>query len=348
MPLNTAVANGKGILVMSLDFELYWGMRDLEPLRESRVRLSNAGAAVRAILNLFKTFEIHSTWATVGFLFLENREELIQTSPGVRPDYSQRSLSPYQDIGTIGENELEEPSCYAPSLVEEIRNTPYQEIGTHTFSHYYCLEDGQTREAFQSDLKAAVAAADRRGVKLRSIVFPRNQVNTYYLETCAAAGISAYRGAGSHWMYRTRKRSDETLFRRVSRVLNAYLNIGGYNSVPMETITRQRAPFNIPGTMHLRPPLMTIRPFQRLALNRVYKGLDFASQRGHMYHLWFHPEDFSNDLQTKVDILAKVLDRFATLRARNRMDSMNMGELADRLCTDTAIDKRSYLASNLS
>lgn len=338
---HTSVVNSKGILVTSLDFELYWGMRDLESLRESRIRLANARSAVRSILHLFKTFEIHSTWATVGFLFLKNREELIQTSPAVRPNYNARFLSPYADIEAIGENEQDEPVCYAPSLVEEIRNTPYQEIGTHTFSHYYCLEDGQTLAAFQNDLTAAVAAAKRRGLKMHSIVFPRNQVNSNYLDACAEAGILSYRGAGSHWMYRTRKRSDETFLRRASRILNAYLNLGGHNSIPMETIARQDAPFNFPGTWHLRPPLMTIRPFERLALRRVYKGMDFAARRGHMYHLWFHPEDFANNSQKKLDILAKVLEHFAALRVRNRMDSLNMGDLAGRLVTGETVNKGS-------
>jgi 5-carboxymethyl-2-hydroxymuconic-semialdehyde dehydrogenase len=35
----------------------------------------------------------------------------------------------------------------------------HQEIATHTFCHYYCLEDGQTAAAFAADLAAAVAAA---------------------------------------------------------------------------------------------------------------------------------------------------------------------------------------------
>jgi hypothetical protein len=340
--------NDKGILITSLDFELYWGMRDLETLKDTRTRLSNVRSAVRSILTLFKTFEIHSTWATVGFLFLRNLEELIRTSPRIRPNYRLHSLSPYADLETIGENELDEPCCYAASLLEEIRNVNHQEIGTHTFSHYYCLEDGQTSVAFQSDLKAAVGAANQRGIMLRSIVFPRNQVNPNYLDFCAAEGILCYRGAGSHWMYRTRKRSEETLLRRVSRVLNSYVNIGGHNSTSMETIARQSLPFNFPGTMHLRPSLMTIRPFEKLAVHRIHKGLDSAAKRAHVYHLWFHPEDFSNNLEKKISTLARILERFAILRSQRRMESMNMGELANCLSNRLASDRNSRECCNFS
>jgi hypothetical protein len=69
--------------------------------------------------------------------------------------------------------------------------------------------------------------------------------------------------------------------------------------------------------------------------------MDFAARRGHMYHLWFHPEDFVNNSQKKLDILTKVLEHFAGLRARYRMDSLNMSELAGRLSARATVDKGS-------
>ena len=79
---------------------------------------------------------------------------------------------------TTGDNEDDDPMHYASSLIARIAKTPKQEIATHTFSHYYCQEPGETREAFAADIASAMAIARRYGFDIRSIVFPRNQFRT--------------------------------------------------------------------------------------------------------------------------------------------------------------------------
>ena len=54
-----------------------------------------------------------------------------------------------------------DPEHLAGSLVELIARSAGQEVGSHTFSHYYCLEAGQNGETFRSDLAAAQAIANR-------------------------------------------------------------------------------------------------------------------------------------------------------------------------------------------
>ncbi len=130
------------------------------------------------MLDLFEEFGIAATWATVGFLFAASCQELESFYPAVRPEYENPVLSPYQE--PLGDGEEDDPFHFAPSLIEVICKRPRQEIGTHTFSHYYCLERGQTRAAFRADLKSAVAVARKYGFLLRSIVFPRNQSNPDY------------------------------------------------------------------------------------------------------------------------------------------------------------------------
>jgi len=324
-------SRNKAIFMVSLDFEGYWGTRDIESLDDCRRRIANLESVVTSLLKTLQEHEIHATWASVGFLFSQNREELLELLPAVRPDYASAVLSPYRDLGLIGANEDVEPCCYAASSICEIAKTRFQELGTHTFSHYYCLEDGQTAESFRSDLDAACKAAERSDIQLRSIVFPRNQVNADYLSYCRERGILCYRGAGSSWMYTTRRRSDETFMRRASRILNAYVKISGHHSVPMYTIERQSRPFDFPGTTHLRPSLMMEQPLRSLALNRIYEGLNYAAENGHLYHLWFHPEDFAGNLDRKIEILNRVLEHYSKLRVSRQMKSLNMGELAQDL-----------------
>ena len=77
---------GYGALVISLDFELHWGVRDkCAPDGSYRENLLGARKAVPAMLDLFEEFDIAATWATVGFLFAESRQEREAFSPNARP-----------------------------------------------------------------------------------------------------------------------------------------------------------------------------------------------------------------------------------------------------------------------
>jgi len=75
--LNNDELTRKGILIVSLDFELYWGVRDIYSLDQTRAKLLAARSAIPALLDLFVEYGVHATWATVGMLFAETREELV-------------------------------------------------------------------------------------------------------------------------------------------------------------------------------------------------------------------------------------------------------------------------------
>ena len=66
---------GFGALVISLDFELHWGVRDKRPVDGPyRENLLGAREAIPRMLDLFEEFGVAATWATVGFLFAKNRD----------------------------------------------------------------------------------------------------------------------------------------------------------------------------------------------------------------------------------------------------------------------------------
>src|SRR6201984_2963110 len=90
-----------GALVISLDFELHWGVRDSSPLdgRDQAPPLS-ARRIVPRMLDLFEEFSIHATWATVGLLFAQSRTEVEAFKPTRRPKYQDGRLDPYQE--TLG------------------------------------------------------------------------------------------------------------------------------------------------------------------------------------------------------------------------------------------------------
>src|SRR5260370_28124836 len=85
-----------GALVISLDFELHWGVRDkCAPEGPYRENLLGARKAIPQILDLFEEFDIAATWATVGFLFDESRQAREQSSPAGRPHHAHKPLRPY-------------------------------------------------------------------------------------------------------------------------------------------------------------------------------------------------------------------------------------------------------------
>jgi peptidoglycan/xylan/chitin deacetylase (PgdA/CDA1 family) len=148
--------------------------------------------AIPAMLNLFREYEIHATWATVGLLFFSNKEDMVRGCPQVRPAYENSRLSPYTNVQSVGADESQDPYHFGHSLIQMVRGCSGQEIGSHTFSHYYCLEPGQTEAAFRADLEAAKRAANALALEGESLVTRAHRLldsyanisghNTYALE----------------------------------------------------------------------------------------------------------------------------------------------------------------------
>ena len=259
-------------------------------MEDHRGALLQARQEIPALLDLFEEFHIHATWAVVGFLFFSTRAALLEALPSVQPAYDQPHLSPYPELHALGADEDEDPCHFAPSLIELIRDTPHQEIGTHTFSHYYCRAPGHTREAFKADLDAAMAAAKMVGLTVRSIVFPRNQVEARYLPLLSEVGITAYRGGGPPWFYAPGPKGPlrRGLY-RLWRLVDSY--VPTYHHAPYpEHQAGAAPPFNVRASRPLRPPSPRGGLADRMQLRRVKQEMTRAARTRQVYHLWWHPE----------------------------------------------------------
>ena len=60
-----------GKFVISLDFELIWGVRDKRTIQSYGENLRGVHQAIPRLLNLFDQYKIKGTFATVGFLFFD-------------------------------------------------------------------------------------------------------------------------------------------------------------------------------------------------------------------------------------------------------------------------------------
>jgi peptidoglycan/xylan/chitin deacetylase (PgdA/CDA1 family) len=320
----------RGTFVISLDLELYWGMRDVISLGDYQQRLAGVRQAVLAILDLFERYEVNATWATVGFLYYDDVEQLKQNIPQEIPSYKQSNLNPYQYVATL-ERERHQQLHFCPDVIELIKQYPGQEIGTHTFSHYYCLETGQTQEQFKADLRAAIAIAKKANLDTKSLVFPRNQYNPAYLEAIAECGINCYRGNETNFIYSGEKGNGDD--KRIFRLLDNYLNLTGQNCYSWSDLSSSY-PINIPSSRFLRPYSAKVKFLDGLRLRRITSGLEYAAKRGLVYHLWWHPHNFGVDLRENLRFLEQVLQSYQKLHTQNKMQSLTMGEVA-KICIDS-------------
>jgi peptidoglycan/xylan/chitin deacetylase (PgdA/CDA1 family) len=316
--------------VISLDFELYWGVRDNRSLESDASRLLGVRTVVPRLLELFSAYGVRATWATVGFVFFGSRRELLERLPEPRPRYDDPRLSPYHDLDTLGADEASDPFHYGGSLVRMIAEHPEQEIGTHTFSHYYSLEPGQGAEAFEADLLAARRTASEAGVELSTIVFPRNQVNLDYLSICGRHGITAYRGTERSFIYRSRPGAGDRRLFRALRMADAYVPVAGSTAFH-PTPSPPELPLNVPSSRFLRPYDPRLKHLDWVRLRRIVADMSRAAREGAVYHLWWHPENFGGHTEENLQFLTRILDHFARLRTSDGMQGMCVRDLAQAL-----------------
>jgi hypothetical protein len=313
-----------GSFVVSLDFELFWGVRDVVALSAYRDNLLGERVAVEALLDRFAARGVRATWATVGALFCRTRDELLAAMPERRPSYDDPRLSPYLALDEIGRDETADPFHFAPDLVRKIASAEGQELATHTFSHYYCLEAGQTADDFDADLETVQHLARDFG-SLKSLVFPRNQYNPRYRDVMFRRGIRAYRSNQVHWAYAPSS-TYEPRRKRLTRLADAYLPITGSHT---HRIRRDDDGLtDVPASAFLRPWSRRLRRLDRLRVSRIKRAMTHAAEHDECFHLWWHPHNFGVNLRENLAVLDAVLDHLDVLRRTKRFESVHMGDLA--------------------
>lgn len=323
-----------GIFVISLDFELHWGGFEKWRMDSYIEYFQNTRGVIPNMLDLFTEHEVHVTWATVGMLFHKNRTELLANAPVLKPKYRESKLSAYNYIDTIGigEDEVNDPFHFAPTLIKQIINTPHQEIGSHTFAHYYCNEAGQTIDQFREDIQAAQRVAYTVGVKLKSLVFPRNQFNDQYLKVCFEEGIMAVRSNPLDWFWNIESTQGESVWKRLNRGLDAYFPIGKRNTYKLSAVqVREGYPVCIPASRLLRPYRPKEFFLNSFKIGRIKAEMTRAAKAGEVYHLWWHPHNFGNFPKQSLAGLHEILSHYKSLHKKGLMLSRNMGELEHEL-----------------
>jgi hypothetical protein len=327
-----------GSFIISLDFELMWGMFDKVTNASYGENLNGVHEVVPKLLSLFTERGIHATWATVGMLMYRNAAELENALPEAaeRPSYQNPMLSAYRHL-EAGTATTYPHHYFAPAPVAEIINTPNQELASHTFSHYYCkealIDSGENSEAFfAADCRAFANAVNRFGTTT-SIVFPRNQWTKAALTTLAEYGFTAFRGTEAHFLYKARTDTEQqNPLVRGLRLLDHYCNLSGHHTYTLDAKRLDASGvINLPASRFLRPWSARLSFLEPLRLKRIKNSMTHAAKNGEVFHLWWHPHNFGKHQAENLRILTTLLDHFETLKATYGMESCTMKEAVTRV-----------------
>ena len=314
----------KGCLVFSLDFELYWGVTDSRTIEGYGPDIITGRETIPRLLKLFDKYGIHATWGTVGMLFAENKEQLAKYIPEIKPDYENVRLSAYRHFETIGSCESEDNLHYAHSLIKEIIKNKHQEIGSHTFSHYYCREKGQTIEAFADDIKSARRIAKEIfDIDIKSFIFPRNYFNADYLKVLKENNIFAVRGNQNHFAYDKNK-----MISRLFRLIDMYIPICGGKSYYKHECY-QDGIVDVKASVFFRKYDKRLSFLEPLKMLNVKHLMKIAAKKGKVIHIWWHPHNMGANPDKFLEQIEELLIHFKKLQTKYGFESKNMGELAE-------------------
>lgn len=282
-------------VVVSLDFELRWGVYDIyrDDLGGYRRNLEGVREAVPGLLELFRAEGVRATWATVGALACESWDEYEARAPAP-PVYLDTTFAPItglRDLDPTGHLH------FAPDLVRAVAAAPGQEVGSHSFSHYFFGEAGFHRgDATRDAVAVRELFVEKLGREPTSFVFPRNQVA--FEDELLEAGLRALRTnpRGLVWSLPTSLRESPPA--RVARLGQAFAGI---------QVARRLGPL-VPASAFVRLGLPS--PLAR-AHRRAIAGAVKACRPGEFVHLWFHPHNLGDAPRIR---LAELGELFRALR----------------------------------
>ena len=316
--------------IISLDFELFWGVSASKKFSSYRKKIEETTDSLPLILNLFKEYDIHSTWAIVGMMMCENYNQWKELRPSIYPSYDNSKYSNYlldQEVKSYPE------LFFCRKLINMIKNTCGQEIGCHSYSHFYCTEPGSTLEQFEADLFCAKTLGTELGINLDSYVFPRNQSTSRHIQVLKNNGFKVYRGNPKTWLYKDGHNVKGGILGRGIRYLDAFIPLSGSN---FSMLQLQDGIINCPASFFLRAKTGNTNIFSYLHLHRIKKALLKAAITGSTFHLWWHPHNFGANIDENIDLLKDILEYYSMLSELYKIKSYSMIDYATEILNENS------------
>ena len=322
----------RGVFILSLDTELAWGSAHGSKFAQREVLFQQSRYCISRLLELLEKYEIRSTWAVVGHLFLEGCQPVngIKHPEIIRPVHSGLK-NDWFAIDPCSRLE-DDPIWYGRDIVNQILSCKIpQEIGCHTFSHIQVGDPDCSRECFKSELRACRLAAEELGVTLKSFVFPRNIEGK--LEVLSEQGFLTYRG------------ELHSKLSRLSPIIRIIIN--NLRVWPTALPEERAGLWNLPGCLFYPPPKGVTWPAAvALQVWKAKMALRLAARKRRLFHLYFHPFNLANNPDRLFQGLEKIFIDFCHYRKTGLLDNLTMGELTQALKLKKEIT--GFSRSNLS
>ncbi len=313
----------RGALVISLDFELFWGVADIADFKEWDDRIKRVYEIVPRTLKLFEKYGIHATWATVAGIMMDNENELTAYLPKELPLQTREIIERFhfKDVN----NTIPHYMLFGNELVKMIKNTDGQEIGTHTFTHYYCNKEDSSSTNLNYELETASRIMREKGYGVcKTVVFPRNQVKSNFVSNMPK-NIKNYRGVKQSYVNKLKSKK------------NALGNIVWYadHYIPLQNSTisyceiNERGLFNVKLSRLFKAYKEKYRILEGIKMIRYKNEMKYAAKHNRIYHICWHPHNFSDYIEKNFEQLEILLEEFDALRNKYGMCSYNMNECAE-------------------
>lgn len=303
----------RGAVVLSIDFELRWGMHHV--IREGSdaysANLLNAPSAAEMLIDELCARRIRATWATVGAIACAGWDDYWMRAPR-SPRYAQRRLAvtrAFQDRDPAGVMHFSRPT------VLRIRQAPGQELGCHTFSHVLCAREGAVDEDLEADLRACTSLwMELFGSTPRSLVYPCNEL--CHMHKLVPLGFRVVRAPGSGAVPRP------AVLRRAMAAASAIVP-----PVCHEPCGTDDGLVLTEGSRFVRFGL--VEPLWQVhlaALRRSLRGVG----AGRVLHLWWHPHNLGGDLPNATQRVRSLLDAIQECMECGGLQSLRMEDLVEQ------------------
>ena len=317
----------KGRFIISLDFEMLWGLAGWTPEQIAGYldHLNGSIVALEGILNVLKQYDIKCTIACVGAMNCSSAADVRYKMPVKCPSYRNPLFSSYHSLLPDIGGRYRDSLFFCKEILKKLSENPWVEMASHTFSHDYCLAAGQTAEEFEEDIRLAVNEMREYRVPV-TVIFPRNQVAEAYLTVCRKYGFTHYRGNLDVFLYRTTCTQSRFSLKGAMRLLDTYVPVSGHNCYDPDSLNGSVLK-NIPGSRFFRSRSRYLSLLEPLRIHRVKSSMKYAARNGLVYHLWWHPHNFGVDTEKNIKQLQDICLYYKKLEERYDYRSCFISEM---------------------
>lgn len=286
-------------VVVSLDCEGLWGRADQLDRWREQVTMESLTRTYRSLIGLLDAHEIATTFAFVS-LFASNLDEI-----DMELDVLNESASHRWWTGAV-KSELARRRSSGWSLPEAVdwaQASGRHEIASHSCTHIPLLQSLQPHDVAAVELDGVARWAIRRGLDIRTYIFPRNQISS--VELLATHDILGFRDAPKA----------KGRFNTGVDEMNIFAKA---DFAP----TSSRVPVKIPAGdfMNWRYEIRRVVPAFVTRLRWKHILRDAADNDG-VAHLWLHPEDLITG-HKQIELLALMLGDTREMVARGDLRSL--------------------------